>query len=63
MNNIIWRQNTPVDQLKVIRMSLEGHLDNFLTGVIDKEKFGSVAREHLDQIWALEPFLEGKEPW
>jgi hypothetical protein len=61
MKNPLWSQKTPADQLTVLRWSLQGHLENWQAGIIDKEKFNKCAVEHLEQIEQLEPFLKGEE--
>lgn len=58
-----WKQNNPVDQLTVIRASLQGHRFNAVTGTINNERFLEYAKEHLKQIEQLEPFLKNPEKW
>lgn len=55
-----WRQNTPLDQLVVIRMALEGHIDNHRDGCS-----GWVCERMdplLKQLHDLEPYLR-KGAW
>lgn len=63
MKNLLWKQKSPADQLRVIRWSLQGHLENWQAGIIDNAKFDRLAIEHLAQIEQLEPFLKGEEQW
>lgn len=61
--NSEWHQDTPADQLTVLRWSLQGHLENWSEGIIDSEKFRKHAVTHLEQIQQLEPFLKGETSW
>lgn len=57
--NSEWRQQSPQDQLTVLLMAMEGNLDNFQNGIIEKNKFLSVQNAYLKQLWELQPFLNG----
>lgn len=64
VKNPNWKQKTPADQLVAIRMSLEGHADNYWDGwVISAQQFKEYLLDHLEQIKNLEPFLQNKAKW
>ena len=53
-----WKQATPMDQLTVILMSLEGWMDLVDPAFVDAEKLLEKVKEHVDQLVALKPFLQ-----
>lgn len=55
--DVEWLQETPVDQLTVLLMSLEGHYDNFKEGRISAERFHSMAPGLFSQLSKLLPHI------
>jgi hypothetical protein len=63
MKNPNWKQNTPVDQLVTLLMSLEGHKDNWECDLITESYFKEKVTDHINQMFQLLPFIQGKESW
>jgi len=52
-----FKQNGPKDQVTVVLMGLEGHLDNWNDGVIDNQTFSTRVEEFLQDCRDLGEFL------
>lgn len=53
-----WKQPNPAMQLVVLRMTLEGHFENYLDNVITKEKFVERTRGLHEELAQLQPFID-----
>lgn len=56
-----WKQATPFDQMKVILMSIEGHLDNYLEGIGENQLQKALA--HLKELGELVKFIKEGNTW
>jgi hypothetical protein len=57
-----WKQSNPTMQLIVLRMTMEGHFENYLNNIITKEKFVEITREFFAELAELQPFVD-KGSW
>lgn len=57
-----WKQSTPVKQLMVILMRMEGNLSNQEEGIIEVEKYNQRTQRDIEELRRLEPYLE-KGSW
>jgi hypothetical protein len=51
-----WKQATPIDQMQVILMSVEGHVDNYANGVGENQL--QKAQAHLNELSELVKFMK-----
>jgi len=53
-----WRQPTPIVQLTVVNMSIQGHMHNFREGIIPHEKYLARLEEYVQELDELTFFIE-----
>lgn len=56
VKNPLWRQDSPADQLTVLRMALEGHMVNAMDGIVPSHSFARMG-QLFGQLQELEVFL------
>jgi hypothetical protein len=63
VQDVKWKQQTPIDQMQVILMSLEGTNHNGREGIIGMhEAFSTISKLH-EQLVQLIPFLNDPTLW
>lgn len=53
-----WKQPTPLMQLRAIVAAVDGHTDNWRSGILSHRAYAHRASSLSDQLTALLPFVE-----
>jgi hypothetical protein len=60
--NPLWKQPTPMMQLRAILASAEGHSSIHESGIISDHQFIDVSKLHINELMNLLPYVE-KGSW